>query len=100
MNPVAAEAPTGYHQVLATKKYVLTSVITQINSSNARPIPQSSPRRKTIRKDFPTAVAPSHNAGNSRRRVYHSRAAKKQGSSRGKLAKTNQPRICTDCYGS
>src|SRR5579871_4263268 len=42
MKPVAAEAPTGNHQVLATKKYVLTRVITQINSSNARPIPQSS----------------------------------------------------------
>src|SRR5947207_11073524 len=42
INPVAAEAPTGSHQVLATKKYVLAKVISQITTSNARPIPQSS----------------------------------------------------------
>ena len=41
INPADAAAPTGSHQVLATKKYVLASVISQINNSNARPIPQS-----------------------------------------------------------
>jgi hypothetical protein len=42
MKPVAAEAPTGSHQVLATKNYVLVRVISQINTINARPIPQPS----------------------------------------------------------
>src|ERR1700752_5335710 len=40
MNPVAAEAPAGSHQVLATKKYVLTRGISQIKIINARPIRQ------------------------------------------------------------
>src|SRR5579863_269804 len=54
MNFVAAEAPTGSHQVLATKKYVLAKVISQITAINARPIPQSSDQ--TVTRDvFPTA---------------------------------------------
>src|SRR5215471_6060586 len=52
IKPVAAEAPAGSHQVLATKKYVLTNVISQIRTINARPIPQS----PWAKKDFPTAV--------------------------------------------
>jgi hypothetical protein len=63
---------------LATKKYVLIRVISQIKAINARPIPQALPGQK---KDFPTAVAASHNASNSRRRVYHSATRKKQASS-------------------
>src|SRR6266568_6345290 len=42
MNAADAAAPKGSHQVLATKKYVLANVISQIKSSNARPIPQPS----------------------------------------------------------
>src|SRR5947207_9214346 len=42
INPADAAAPTGNHHVLATKKYVLTNVISQIKTSNARPIPQPS----------------------------------------------------------
>src|SRR5580704_11594553 len=38
MPAAAAEAPTGSHQVLAIKKYVLTRVISQITSSRTRPI--------------------------------------------------------------
>jgi hypothetical protein len=54
---------------LATKKYVLASVISQINSSNARPIPQPSRTLGTTQTDFPTAIAAFNNASNSRRRV-------------------------------
>ena len=75
----AAEAPTGNHHVLATKKYVLTRVISQIKTINARPIPTIPPIPKATRKDFPTAVAAPHSASNSRRRVYHSRARKSKG---------------------
>src|SRR6266849_6022191 len=39
MKPADAAAPTGSHQVLKTKKYVLTNVISQITAINARPIP-------------------------------------------------------------
>src|ERR1700681_1255428 len=48
----AAEAPTGSHQVLATKKYVLAKVISQITSSNARPIPTLL-NPKDLTKGFP-----------------------------------------------
>src|SRR2546423_15079274 len=75
MKPVAADAPTGSHQVLATKKYVLTRVISQIKTSNARPIPQP-PIWKT--KGFPQGCAASHNASTSRRRVYHNATHEKQ----------------------
>jgi hypothetical protein len=56
---------------LATKKYVLTSVISQIKTSNARPIPHSPVRRYKVqedKKDFPTAVL-RDNASIGRRRV-------------------------------
>src|ERR1700736_6293449 len=52
MNPAASAAPTGNHQVLATKKYVLINVISHMTTINARPIPQPS----WARNDFPTAV--------------------------------------------
>src|ERR1035437_267786 len=68
INPAAEAAPTGSHHVLASKKYVLASVISQINSINARPIPQPS----RAQKDFPTAVASPTARANGRRRVYHS----------------------------
>ncbi len=65
----AAEAPTGSHQVLATKKYVLIRVISQIKASNARPIPQPPPGRH--KRISPRRLSRfSHNfASNSRRRV-------------------------------
>src|SRR5579871_927808 len=53
----AAAAPAGSHQVLATKKYVLIRVISQIKTINARPIPQPSRTLRTTQKDFPTAAA-------------------------------------------
>src|SRR5579863_7527638 len=77
MNPAAAEAPAGSHQVFATKKYVLAKVISQITTSNASPIPQSSRRylsatdhaRPFLRCQLPRPTAQSF----IRRRVYHSR---------------------------
>ena len=57
IQPAAADAPTGSHQVLATKKYVLTRVISQIKTSNARPIPQSPPKDDT--KGFPHGRCPA-----------------------------------------
>src|SRR2546429_1722984 len=38
MPAAAAEAPAGSHHVFATKKYVLTRVISQITTSKTRPI--------------------------------------------------------------
>src|SRR3974390_2720749 len=38
MAAAAVDAPTGNHQVLATKKYVLTNVISQIKQRRTRPI--------------------------------------------------------------
>src|SRR3984893_16186582 len=53
MKPAASAAPTGNHQVFATKKYVLTNVISQMTASNARPIPDPPGHRN----DFPTAAS-------------------------------------------
>ncbi len=53
MKPAASAAPTGNHQVLATKKYVLTNVISQMTASNARPIPDPPGHQN----DFPTAAS-------------------------------------------
>src|SRR5580692_7008993 len=76
MNPAAADAPTGSHQVLATKKYVLIKVISHIKTINARPIPSPpgqeriSPRRlsrfvarSTVGGECNTAAQPKSNQG-------------------------------------
>src|SRR5579863_8602811 len=77
MNPAAAEAPTGSHQVFATKKYVLAKVISQITTSNASPIPQSSRRYLSAtdhaRPFLPCQLPRPTAHSNIRRRVYHSR---------------------------
>src|SRR5580704_14934526 len=45
MPAAAAEAPVGNHHVLATKKYALTKVISQITMRRTRPIWRDLPRR-------------------------------------------------------
>src|SRR5215472_2195487 len=63
IHPAAAEAPTGSHQVLATKKYVLTRVISQIKAKSARPIPQY-PRSEAKFRRLPRRSPQSHKCGN------------------------------------
>src|SRR5258708_31680149 len=81
IKPAAWAAPTGSHHVLETKKYVLARVISQITTSNARPIPQSSRTKTNFPSELPRPTARS----NSRRRVYHSHLRKLQPSCTRKL---------------
>src|SRR5437660_7013780 len=70
MPAAAAEAPAGSHQVFATKKYVLTSVICQITMCRTRPI------ARDLRSGFqslPREACPKfqkRNAENSNRGEY------------------------------
>src|SRR6266404_6048348 len=61
MPAAAADAPTGSHHVLAMKKYVLISVISQMMMSSTRPIRRDLPRFSV----FPTAAT---------RRIFRIRA--------------------------